>query len=206
MIKAVIFDMGGVLLRTEDPTPRTQLAAQYGLSVSALENLVFNSESSIRAERGEISEQEHWAWVCAQLGLPPSAIQDLQTQFWAGDRLDTELVTFIKNLRPHIKTGLLSNAWTGTRQIVEARYGFLDAFDVVIFSAEVGMRKPDAQIFHHTLKQLQVAPHEAVFVDDLLPNVEGARRVGLHAIHFTHPTSVREAIQALLDHHFQPRS
>lgn len=206
MIKAVIFDMGGVLLRTEDPTPRTQLAAQYGLSVSALENLVFNSESSIRAERGEISEQEHWAWVCAQLGLPPSAIQDLQTQFWAGDRLDTDLVTFIKNLRPHIKTGLLSNAWTGTRQIVEARYGFLDAFDVVIFSAEVGMRKPDAQIFHHTLKQLQVAPHEAVFVDDLLPNVEGARRVGLHAIHFTHPTSVREAIQALLDHHFQPRS
>lgn len=206
MIKAVIFDMGGVLLRTEDPTPRTQLAAQYGLSVSALENLVFNSESSIRAERGEISEQEHWAWVCAQLGLPPSAIQDLQTQFWAGDRLDTELVTFIKNLRPHIKTGLLSNAWTGTRQIVEARYGFLDAFDVVIFSAEVGMRKPDAQIFHHTLKQLQVAPHEAVFVDDLLPNVEGARRVGLHAIHFTHPTSVREAIQALLDHHYQPRS
>ncbi|MDT8897741.1 HAD family phosphatase [Thermanaerothrix sp. 4228-RoL] len=206
MIKAVIFDMGGVLLRTEDPTPRTQLAGQYGLSVSALENLVFNSESSIRAERGEISEQEHWAWVCAQLGLPPSAIQDLQTQFWAGDRLDTELVTFIKNLRPHIKTGLLSNAWTGTRQIVEARYGFLDAFDVVIFSAEVGMRKPDAQIFHHTLKQLQVAPHEAVFVDDLLPNVEGARRVGLHAIHFTHPTSVREAIQALLDHHFQPRS
>ncbi|MGB9801085.1 MAG: HAD family hydrolase [Thermanaerothrix sp.] len=206
MIKAVIFDMGGVLLRTEDPTPRTKLAAQYGLSVSALESLVFNSESSIRAERGEISEQEHWAWVCAQLGLPPSAIQDLQTQFWAGDRLDTDLVAFIKSLRPHIKTGLLSNAWTGTRQVVEARYGFLDTFDVVIFSAEVGMRKPDAQIFHHTLKQLQVAPHEAVFVDDLIPNVEGARRVGLHAIHFTHPTSVREAIQALLDRHFQPRS
>lgn len=205
MIKAVIFDMGGVLLRTEDPTPRAKLAAQYGLSVSALENLVFSSESSIRAERGEISEQEHWAWVCTQLGLPPSAIQDLQTQFWAGDRLDSDLIAFIKSLRPHIKTALLSNAWTGTRQIVEARYGFLDAFNVVIFSAEVGMRKPEAAIFHHILQQLQVAPHEAIFVDDLLPNIEGARQVGLHAIHFTHPATVREAIQALLNHHLPHR-
>lgn len=201
MIKAVIFDMGGVLLRTEDPTPRARLAAQFGLTLRELEDLVFSSVSSIRAERGEISDQEHWAWVCAQLGLPPTACQDLQDQFWAGDQLDTHLIAFIKSLRPRFKTGLLSNAWIGTRQVVQERYGFLDAFDVVVFSAEVGMRKPEAGIFHRILKQLQVAPYEAIFVDDMLPNVEGARQVGLHVIHFTHPITVRETLQTLLNHH-----
>lgn len=201
MIKAVIFDMGGVLLRTEDLTPRARLAAQLGVTLRELEHLVFSSESSILAERGRIPEEAHWAWVCAHLGLSPSACQQFQDQFWAGDRLDTHLIAFLRSLRPRLKTALLSNAWSNTRHVVLQRYDFLDVFDVVIFSAEVGMRKPEAGIFQHILSRLEVEPQEAIFVDDLLPNVEAARALGIHAIHFRDPKTVLNTLQEILAHH-----
>jgi putative hydrolase of the HAD superfamily len=58
-------------------------------------------------------------------------------------------------------------------------------FDVIVISAEEGVRKPDARIFERTLARLGVAPDEAVFVDDFPVNVAGARAAGLHALQFT---------------------
>jgi len=60
------------------------------------------------------------------------------------------------------------------------------------------VRKPGAEIFRRALARLDVAPEEAVFVDDRPPNVEGARRVGMYAVHFTDPLEAREALQRLL--------
>jgi hypothetical protein len=53
------------------------------------------------------------------------------------------LIDFIRSLRNDYRIGLLSNAWTGTREALTNRFSFLDAFDVTIFSAEVGLKKPD---------------------------------------------------------------
>ena len=68
-------------------------------------------------------------------------------------------------------------------------------FDVTIFSAEVGLVKPDARIYRLTLEKLGVEPEEAVFVDDFIENVEGAQAVGMKAIHFKSSQQAQQALK-----------
>jgi len=201
MIRAVIFDMGGVLLRTEDATPRENLARQLGISRQALEEAVFLSPSSRLAETGEISEAEHWNIVLDRFGVPMNQRHAFREAFWAGDRLDVHLVRWLDGLRPVYKTGLLSNAWDEARGSVQARFGFLDVFDVSLFSAEVGLRKPDERFYRLILERLAVRPDEAIFVDDFPMNIEAALELGIHAIRFYSRQQVIDEIQQLLSVH-----
>ncbi len=200
VIQAVIFDMGGVLLRTEDSSPRERLALSLGITRQALEEAVFLSPSSKMAEVGEISEAEHWKIVLNQLGVPEEEQISFREAFWSGDRVDLRLVEWLRSLRPAYKTGLLSNAWDEARNAVQTRFGFLDVFDVSLFSAEVKMRKPDERFYRLILERLGVEPEEAVFVDDFPLNIEAASRLGMRAIHFRNPDQALMEVQDLLNH------
>jgi epoxide hydrolase-like predicted phosphatase len=194
-IKAVIFDMGGVLLRTEDQTNRVQLAERLGVPVRHVYDTVFNSETALQATVGTLKEDEHWTSVAEVFGLDDDELADFRKAFWSGDQLDETLVNFIRSLRPHYKTALLSNAWSGTRENV-AVHEFLDAFDITIFSAEIGMAKPNADIYEYMLEKLGVEANEAVFVDDVEKNIDGARATGMYAIQFM---NTRQTIQDLIE-------
>jgi epoxide hydrolase-like predicted phosphatase len=183
-ISAVIWDLGGVLLRTEDLSSRQALADRMGKPCAELENLVFNGDSGDRAQLGEISVEEHWENIRQHLGLDAVGIQEFRRQFWEGDQLDLELVNYIRSLRGRYKIGLLSNAFSDLRQVVTSRLSFSDAFDDMVISAEVNLVKPDARIYQVALQRLGVTAQEAVFIDDMLRNVEGARSQGMKAIHF----------------------
>jgi epoxide hydrolase-like predicted phosphatase len=195
-IQAVLFDLGGVLLRTEYQAPRQHLAERLGMEYDDLVRLVFESETSRKASIGEISEDAHWEAVARRLKRPQEA-DAIRTEFFAGDVLDRALVDFIRSLRPQRKTGLISNAWSGLRDYM-VKHKFEDAFDHLVISAEVGMTKPKAEIYLLALKQLGVSPSEAVFVDDFSENVEGARAVGMSAIHFMEPEKALAKLKKLL--------
>jgi glucose-1-phosphatase len=195
-IHAVLFDLGGVLLRTEYQAPRQHLAERLGMEYDDLVRLVFESETSRKASIGEISEDAHWEAVARRLKRPQEA-DAIRTEFFAGDVLDRALVDFIRSLRPQRKTGLISNAWSGLRDYM-VKHKFEDAFDHIVISAEVGMTKPKAEIYLLALKQLGVSPSEAVFVDDFSENVEGARAVGMSAIHFMEPEKALAKLKKLL--------
>lgn len=200
-IKAVIFDMGGVLLRTTDLTPREQLAERAGISRHDLEMLVFASQTALLAETGAIREEDHWNFVFESLKIPPEEQVEFQRKFWSKDRADYNLLDFINGLRENYRTGLLSNAWDGIRPAMQAHFPhFLEVFDVVVFSAEVGMRKPDPRYYQWILDQLGVAAPEAIFVDDWQPNVDAARELEIKAVRFTNPEQCRRDVLALLDH------
>ncbi len=195
-IRAIFFDLGGVIVRTEFQAPRQRLAERLGMDYEELVRLVFESETSRTASLGGISEDAHWEAVARQLGRPDEA-KALRDEFFAGDALDRALVDFIRSLRPRWKIGLISNAWSGLRQNISER-GFDDAFDGLVISAEVGVLKPKAEIYLLALDQLAVSPGEALFVDDFLENVEGARAVGMSAIHFKdREQAIREVKQQL---------
>jgi putative hydrolase of the HAD superfamily len=198
-IRAVIFDFGGVLVRTEDRTPRTQLAARLGLTYDELSALVFDSESAFQAMKGEITAVEHWEEVRRVLNISINEFSQIPLEFWAGDTLDEDLIIYLRNLRPDCKTALLSNAWDNLRQQIEEIWKIDDAFDHILISAEVGMIKPDRPIFERLLSDLGVKPAEAVFVDDFPQNVAAAKEVGLEAIHFRGPNQALDALQKLLD-------
>lgn len=198
-IQAVIWDLGGVLLRTEDYAPRRALAQRFGMTLAEIEEFVFSGESGNRAQLGEISVEQHWENQRRALGLTPAEMQDFQAEFWGGDRLDAGLVAYIRRLRGAFKTGLLSNAFSDLRRVVTETWKFADAFDAMVISAEVGLVKPDPRIYQLALERLGVPPEAAVFIDDFSRNVEGARAVGLYAIHFKNPGQALHELENLLN-------
>jgi epoxide hydrolase-like predicted phosphatase len=195
-LRAVIWDMGGVLLRTEDRRPRKQLAEHFGLTFQELDYLVFGNPAAQLSESGRVDAQERWAFIGRKLHLSPAELNAFQIQFWAGDRIDEILLQWIATLRPCFKTGLLSNAGPDASESIRARYPkLLDPFDDIIFSGEVGLVKPDPAIFHLILSRLQVQPDQAVFIDDFKQNILTAQMIGIHTVWFQ---SVDQARQDLL--------
>lgn len=197
-IRAVIFDLGGVLVRTEDPKPRGEYARRLGLTYRDLDRLVFNHPTAVQATIGAITAEAHWEGVRQALGLPAEELPTLQTAFWGGDRLDRELVDYLRSLRPRCKTALLSNAWSHLRAWLEQQWKIADAFDEIIISAEVGVSKPDPRIYQLTLERLVVEPQEAVFVDDFSENVYAARSLGMHGVQFLSAGQARAEVEKLL--------
>lgn len=198
-IKALIFDFGGVLLRTMSQEPRDRLAVRLGLSREELLSIVFDSEESQLEQLGRISPDVRWRRLAQDLGLrSEQEVEAFQTEFFAADALDVELIAYLRRMRGPYKTALLSNAWADLADWLRTRFHIEDCFDVTVISAAVHMMKPDPAIYHYTLSQLQVAPQEAVFVDDSRPNVEAAAALGIHAIQFTTREAVLEELEALL--------
>lgn len=198
-IKAVIFDMGGVLLRTADVSARETIAARFGVTRRELEAFIFSSDSSIQSEEGALSDVEHWHNVMRHFGQPVGDYLALYDEYFAGDFIDQRLLDFAASLKPRYTLGLLSNAWDNARTLLSQRFNFLDRFDVSIFSYEVKARKPDPAIYHAMLERVGAAPGEALFIDDVQENVAGAQAVGMRALQFTGTDAVINAISAVLD-------
>jgi FMN phosphatase YigB (HAD superfamily) len=184
MIKALIFDVGGVLVRTEDYSSRRLWEKQLALRPGESESIVFNSEMGVKAQLGVISDSELWAWVGQRLGLPPKRLHEFRQGFWAGDVPDERLIAGIRRLRPNYQTAIISNASDALLDNLTNKYKVADAFDLIIGSAEEGMMKPSVKIYELALRRLKREPGEAVFIDDFAENVRAARELGMGTIHF----------------------
>jgi epoxide hydrolase-like predicted phosphatase len=190
--------MGGVLVRTESQAPREHLAQRLGLTPRQLNSLVFDSEVSIQATVGGVSEEAVWQNVAETLKLDANGLAAFMQEFWAGDNIDAELYQFIKDLRLNYKVGLLSNAWSGARAVLESRYHMMGVFNVAIFSAEVGLAKPDPRIYQLVLRRLGVEAAEAIFVDDFQTNIDAANSLGIHAVSFKNSLQARQDVMQIL--------
>ena len=96
MIEAVIYDFGGVLMRTVSWEARHRWDDTLGLEHGTVEHLVFNSDHGQDAQKGIYTEEAHWAWVGEQLGLSADDLSQLRTDFWSADVVQTELVKFTR--------------------------------------------------------------------------------------------------------------
>jgi putative hydrolase of the HAD superfamily len=200
VIKAFITDFGGVLMRTRTDGMRRDLERRLGLPPNTIEQRVFASDLSRRAQGGELDENAFWQALELELDLPRLGLtwQSFYHDFFAEDFVDEELITLIRGLRPALKTGLISNAWSGLRAMLNTRVPIADAFDTLVISAEEKILKPDARIYRAALNRLGVQPLEAIFLDDFIENVHAANALGLHGIHFTSSAQAQRDIQALL--------
>ncbi len=200
-IRAVIFDMGGVLLRGSSSNRRLRALARLGLTEDLVNELFRGNPIARRSMIGQASRQESYAAFARGLrkhiSLPTfmlKIIVSLQEYLLSWDE---DLLDFIRQLRPKVKTALLSDAWLDTRERIRD-YANERVFDVIVISAEEGVAKPDPEIYRRTLERLGVAPEEAIFIDDWPPNVEGARALGIHALLFTTPERAKAEIEQLL--------
>ncbi len=199
-IKAVIFDLGGVLVRTEFPEVRQRLEERLGFAPGTLGQTVWGGEDWELAQIGRISYEEYWRRVGAALGFSSNEeIKNFRREYFSGDRVDGELVSLIKQLRPRYKIGLLSNAPDRLGIWLDEEWGIKDLFDSIVYSAKVGIVKPDPRMFHLILEQLDVAPSEVLFIDDYPRNIDAALALGMQTIRFTSTKALREQLRNYVD-------
>lgn len=158
-----------------------------------------SANPAYRLERGELTAAEFEHLLAAELrsvdGRALTA-EGLLTRMFVGFRAVPAMVDVVRRVRAagH-KTALLSNSWG----LDYDRTDWAELFDVTVISGEVGLRKPEPEIYHLTASLLGVAPADCVFVDDLGPNVRAAEQVGMTGIRHVDPaTTVAE-----LETHFR---
>jgi epoxide hydrolase-like predicted phosphatase len=181
-VRAVVFDIGGVL----EDTPPTGVVEKW--------------EAALRLRPGELNERLGDVWLAGEVGAISEAevtarvamllqADDAQVEAFMHDiwteylgTLNTELASYFGGLRPRYRTALLSNSFVGARERERERYGFGDITDLIVYSHEAGMAKPDPRIYRLTCDRLGVRPEQAVFLDDRPDFVEGALETGMRAI------------------------
>jgi 2-haloacid dehalogenase len=92
---------------------------------------------------------------------------------------------------------VISNWSSETWHHATERFDFLDIFDGMVISGLEGIAKPEPDIFHLACERFDILPGQAVFIDDRAENVESARRVGFHGVHFTDAVTLRQDLVAL---------
>ncbi|NLE99596.1 MAG: HAD family phosphatase [Anaerolineales bacterium] len=195
-IRGLIFDSGGVLIRTVTPTPRRDLERRYGLPEGGVDALVFDHALWQEAQLGHITSAEFWERIGQELGLGAGETAEFRQAFWSGDRLDSELLGLIQALHgAGYRTGLLSNAPADFRQSVDQMMP--GTFEPVVVSGCEGMMKPSPEIFALTLERAGLRPEETVFVDDFRENVTAACRLGMHGLWFRGAAPLRRDLRAL---------
>ncbi len=197
MIKAIIFDIGGVIVRTADHSSRRQWEKKLGLAAWESETIVFNSEMGTKAQCGAITDDALWVWVGQRLNLNDSELAAFRAGFWAGDVLDSGLVDFIRTLRPKYETAVISNATDNLHNALTNQFHIADAFDLIVGSAAEKVMKPDPRIYQRTLARLNRQPAETVFIDDFAHNIQAAQELGMATIHFKPGTNVPDELEKL---------
>jgi epoxide hydrolase-like predicted phosphatase len=197
VIKAIIFDVGGVLVRTSNWSLRRKWEYSLGLKPGESDEIVFGRPMGIKAQLGEISDHQLWHWIGQRLDLSASELSTFHRDFWANDELNNELIDLIRILRPNYQTAVLSNFPDNLRQLLAEKYVIADDFDLIVCSAEEGVMKPDAEIYLRTLTRLGCKPSEAIFVDDNEENVSGAQGLGIRAIQFSREVNLKVLLSGL---------
>jgi glucose-1-phosphatase len=198
-IKAIVWDIGGVLLRSASFENRVPLEKKFNMSSDELSSLIFGKSDNFRSQLGEISSEAHNQNIAATLSLSMEETAQLLVDFFAKDFLDFGLVEEIRQYKKSYVSAVLSNYDDTLRNNIENVWKINDAFQKLFISSEIGLMKPGKEIYQFLIEALALHPEEIVFIDDFIENVEGAIAVGMHAIHFQSPQQTHIALNKLLE-------
>lgn len=192
-IKAILFDIGGVFWHPKGPPLHVKWAARCGLSPREFDEIVFNSEWGSQALLGTLTGEGMWEKIGNKLGLSLHERRQCENEYWEGD-WDTEFLDHCRLLKAKCKLGIFSDAELSARENVKTWINE-SLFEVILFSAEIGVCKPDPRIFQTALERLGVDASEILFIDDREKNIHGAKALGLHAVQYRNRNQVLAAIR-----------
>jgi len=197
VIRAVVLDIGGVLEVIDDDVFPGPFERRQGLESGSV---VAGSDFAGDLGLGELSEAEMRAHWQATFGLSDVQTDELMVEWWRWyvGTLDTRLFDWFAGIRARgLRAGIVSNSTSGARE-AERHHGFEAIVDDLVYSHEVGLRKPDPAIFALAASRLGVEAGEVVFLDDTARCVEGARAVGWHAVLHEETERSIAAIEAVI--------
>jgi putative hydrolase of the HAD superfamily len=180
-IRAVAFDVGGVLTRVGRSSDFDETwQERLGMTQAEFGHALASVDPRWTGLYGHLSETQFKARLSTALGLSGAQADEFMEEMCG--EMDAELFAYAASLRPRYNTAILSNAIDGARREHQARYGFEQLVDVIIYSYEVGLAKPDPRVYRLLSDRLAVSPGEVVFLDDSPESVKGACELGLHAL------------------------
>jgi len=198
VIRAVVFDIGGVLEITPDLGLDRRWETRLGLpdgEILARMRDVWRGGSI-----GTITLDDVHEALRDRLGLDDQTLAQYLADLWREylGTANTELIEYARRLRPRCRTGIVSNSFVGAREREQAAYGFEDLVEEIVYSHEAGFSKPDPRIYALICTRLDVPPGEMVFLDDTEACVAGARDAGIHAVRYQDNAQAIAAIEELL--------
>ncbi|XP_033627558.1 acyl-CoA dehydrogenase family member 10-like [Asterias rubens] len=204
--RAVIFDMGGVLIAKPGPIFK-EYEAQRGLPEGLVVKVIRNAGETgswNKLNRGEITNEQFYpafSKECSQeLGYEVTLSGLLEAYATKASTPFPEMIDALKCIKAEgIKTALLTNNWKhekSKKALMAVNTGF---FDVVVESCKVGVAKPDPAIYKLCLDELKVTPEESIFLDDLVPNVKASRNLGIDTIKVDDTQQALHELEGLLN-------
>jgi putative hydrolase of the HAD superfamily len=197
-VRNVIFDLGGVVVdwNPDHIVSRVQPVPELR---AALKEALFGHADWRMFDRGTLTEAQLIERLTTRLGATRGEVDTILDAVRNSLVEKPETLQLIRALRA-LDTPLycLSNMPGSIYQHLRRRHGFWDAFNGIVISGEVQMMKPEPEVFRHLLATFDLRPEECVFIDDLLPNIESARQVGLQAILFKDAAQCQRELERIL--------
>lgn len=187
-IDAVIFDLGNVLISVNEHRAATRFAARTGKSAAEILAYFLSTPHATELALGKQTKRQFYRTISHDLGFTGDydEFADIYADIFEPIPAMIELAQSLATKRPRV---LLSNTNVIHADFFLARYPWINEFDVVILSHEVGLLKPDVAIYELALKRAGLQADRALFIDDLLPNIQGAQAAGLQTIHHRDPVA-----------------
>jgi putative hydrolase of the HAD superfamily len=197
-LRAVVFDYGMVLTGLPNAEARDAMVRVTGLPAEKFEQLYWADREAY--DEGKLSGMSFWEKFVSDSNLPLN-----QNQIEELNRLDVRMwttqnpamVAWHQKLKERgLLTAILSNMGDTVCESIEREFKWIADFDVLVWSFQLSIVKPDPAIYLHTLQQLGTKPEETLFLDDRLVNIEAAQALGIKAIEFTTIDRLREDLIA----------
>jgi putative hydrolase of the HAD superfamily len=193
-IRAVVFDYGMVLSSHPDSAAKAKLSELSGLASDKLDRFYWLDR--LAYDRGELTGLEFWRKITSDAGLQLSASQIAELNYWDAQMWTTQneaMLAWQKLLKERgFQTGILSNMGDSVLDNMLQHFAWIEDFDVLIWSYQHNLAKPEAAIYELLLARLGTAPEETLFLDDKLENVEAARHLGIQALQFSTIEQLRQ--------------
>jgi putative hydrolase of the HAD superfamily len=181
MIKAITFDLDGVYFPNSCKETFMSKIADMGVSPQEVRRVFFQSdEMNLQYKLGKISDEEFWGWAAEEWKLDVSPV-DLLTMLLDCYQPDAKVAETVRKVRATgYKTLVCSNNFPGRVKGLQERFGFLNDFDGTAFSYELGVDKPNREIFLALIDAAGVKAEEIVYSDDNADRLGGATELGIN--------------------------
>lgn len=180
-IKAVIWDLAGVVLLTVKGTFNSLLAERLDAPIKEIERIMSSPENDLW-DMDEIDDDAYYTFLLNQLGMPMEKKSILRKFVLDDFYIDQELLAFIKKLHQTYATALLTNFPAHLHDFMKTDWIVNGAFDHLIASCDVKLLKPDPAMYKLALERIGCRASEIVFIDDREVNVKAAEELGMNII------------------------
>jgi putative hydrolase of the HAD superfamily len=198
-VRGIIFDLGGVVLRWNPDDILRHFYADEA-SRSRMKRQVFQHPDWLEMDRGVLLEHEAIQRLHERTGRPAAEMSALMQAVRDSLQPIPETLVLLEELAGQdIPLYCLSNMPATTAHYLRHRHSFWSLFRGIVISGEVRLLKPDSQIFEYISQRFGLTPNSTVFIDDHLPNIESAARLGFQTVLFGNPAECRSELRALLE-------